>query len=950
MAQKTRRTSNTYGLLTAQNLTVLGDLTVLDNFKFGDAAMDTITITDGGDLAFGDNEDFAMRYDSGNTQFEFENNNNNNVYTVQRGGVDIDFKGNVGLGGQSPSTALDVNGTTTIRNQGAGSNPTLASNDANQVLDLTGDLNLASGNKISTNSSGDSDVGFEFTEAGGSTFTIEDTTSSDVMFTMGGNDLIRMQDEGLMFFEARAEVADDTKFSWGNDDDAAAQWNSASSTLELDYDEQSVGTTALDIQRQGSPVIYAADNGNVGINTDTPGAQLVVVGNAEISEDIGFLSDNKAITFGQDDDSRITYDGSDTIFEYDNQNAGTTSLDFKQNTSSVFTLNSSGNATVQNTLNINNSGAGSDPTLSSNNASQVLTLTGDLHASNISLDGGTTTISSSEINLLDGMSSKTGSDTNFVTGTSGTSGNVVEWDGNGDAVDSGTATSSLLQNVVEDTSPQLGGNLDVNGNLIEDTNGNELLDFTATASAVNHFQIVNAATGNGADLQAVGGDTNIDLLLTPKGTGIVSSNANLSLDGGTTEISSSEINLLDGMTSKTGTDTNFVTGTAGSDNELTTWTTSGDLQTETNLTFDGTNLDIAADSSPIRFGAGQDSLVQFNGTDTIFEYDVQNSTTTSLDFQQNSSSVLTLNTSANVTVQNTLNINNSGSGSDPDFSSNSSNQTLDLTGNLSLGDSSTLQLGDNNDANIQFDGLDTIFEYDNQNNATRLLFQQNGTNRMQIRSNGNVSFDNDSQEIIFGAGFDSSIQFDGTDTLFDYDRQGSGTASLDFQNNGTSTWTINTNDNLIGNYNSISLDNGTTTISSGEINLLNDANTVGYSLEFGGENGNDFSETWYPANAKATSTNISTFPQFMHRYGVPYAGTLDNAAVRTDADLSFDNATLKVYVNGASQASATLSSSGSSTETVTGLGVSISQGDEIAFTITGSGSAPRRTLIKAIIE
>ena len=82
--------------------------------------------------------------------------------------------------------------------------------------------------------------------------------------------------------------------------------------------------------------------------------------------------------------------------------------------------------------------------------------------------------------------------------------------------------------VVDDTSPQLGGNLDTNSFMIDfdddhgirDENGNEQLQFQTTASAVNHFDITNAATGNSPTISAVGGDTNIDLTLVPKGTGV----------------------------------------------------------------------------------------------------------------------------------------------------------------------------------------------------------------------------------------------------------------------------------------------------------------------------------------------------------------------------------------------------------------------------------------------
>lgn len=54
---------------------------------------------------------------------------------------------------------------------------------------------------------------------------------------------------------------------------------------------------------------------------------------------------------------------------------------------------------------------------------------------------------------------------------------------------------------------------------IDDTNGNELVEFDVTASAVNNLKIGNAATGNPPTLEAVGGDSNIDVYLKPKGTG-----------------------------------------------------------------------------------------------------------------------------------------------------------------------------------------------------------------------------------------------------------------------------------------------------------------------------------------------------------------------------------------------------------------------------------------------
>jgi len=86
-----------------------------------------------------------------------------------------------------------------------------------------------------------------------------------------------------------------------------------------------------------------------------------------------------------------------------------------------------------------------------------------------------------------------------------------------------------IKSVVEDTSPQLGGDLDTNDNNIkiddahgiQDENGNEQITFQTTASAVNQIDVTNAATGNAPDISATGGDTNIDFNINPKGIGRV---------------------------------------------------------------------------------------------------------------------------------------------------------------------------------------------------------------------------------------------------------------------------------------------------------------------------------------------------------------------------------------------------------------------------------------------
>tara|TARA_R100001377_G_scaffold85_1_gene112 strand:- start:2248 stop:2805 length:558 start_codon:yes stop_codon:yes gene_type:complete len=104
-------------------------------------------------------------------------------------------------------------------------------------------------------------------------------------------------------------------------------------------------------------------------------------------------------------------------------------------------------------------------------------------------------------------------------GTINTTANTVDW-----------TDSTVATEVVSDTSPQLGGQLDVNGNALGDGTL-ELLKFSETGSAVNEFTIANAATGAGPTLSATGTDTNVDINITSKGSGkiVVSGSMNDSL-------------------------------------------------------------------------------------------------------------------------------------------------------------------------------------------------------------------------------------------------------------------------------------------------------------------------------------------------------------------------------------------------------------------------------------
>jgi len=282
-------------------------------------------------------------------------------------------------------------------------------------------------------------------------------------------------------------------------------------------------------------------------------------------------------------------------------------------------------------------------------ASQNLIVTGDLTVSGDDITMGTNT--AGNLLVADGTnfnSVAVSSLSEISTAASGDLLLAVDASGGGlkkitrSAVIAGTGSSGDLANVVEDTSPQLGGNLDMNGadivttsnatidlapngtgtvvvrgntnsgaivfncesnshgqkviaqphsasvtnvmllpagadstlvslvsadtltnktltapkiadgGFIADANGNQLIVFQTTGSAVNELEITNNASGSNPILAATGGDTNIGIALTPKGTGeIVIGAANLNYAGTAVTSTGAELNLVDGITAGT---------------------------------------------------------------------------------------------------------------------------------------------------------------------------------------------------------------------------------------------------------------------------------------------------------------------------------------------------------------------------------------------------------------
>ena len=139
-----------------------------------------------------------------------------------------------------------------------------------------------------------------------------------------------------------------------------------------------------------------------------------------------------------------------------------------------------------------------------------------------------------------------------------------------------TGTQTLTNKTL--TSPKIGTN-------ILDTNGLELLNLTATGSAVNELTLANASTGNSPVLSATGGDSNVGITLTPKGTGEITIAAgNLNYGGTAVTATGAELNYSDLATLGTSAASKVLTANA---NNLTT-ISGAVLNTEDTLTDQAT--------------------------------------------------------------------------------------------------------------------------------------------------------------------------------------------------------------------------------------------------------------------------------------------------------------------------------------------------------------------------
>ncbi len=299
----------------------------------------------------------------------------------------------------------------------------------------------------------------------------------------------------------------------------ASQFINAPSATVLDInatDEIELNATLIDI------------NGNVDISGTLTVAGALDFGDLDISN-VGSIAldtitnDGTDITLDSSGDIILDADGADVFLK----DAGTTygsltnssgNLVIKSGTTTALTF-SGANATLAGDLTI----SGDDLTMATNTAGALLIADG-------------TNFNPTLVTALSEISTVANDDVFLAVDTSGGGLKKITRS----AIVSGLASSGAISNVVEDTTPQLGGNLDTNSHniliddahFIGDENGNEQIVFQTTSSAVNQIEVTNAASGSGVQIASTGGDTNIDLKLLPKGSGQVVIDGNVGIESG----------------------------------------------------------------------------------------------------------------------------------------------------------------------------------------------------------------------------------------------------------------------------------------------------------------------------------------------------------------------------------------------------------------------------------
>ena len=248
------------------------------------------------------------------------------------------------------------------------------------------------------------------------------------------------------------------------------------------------------------------DNSSITLVDDSSSTTTISLGESlKISGDTGITATISGDTVNIDlDDTAVTpgtYGSSTAIPVIAIDQQGRITSASTQNISTTLTISDDSSSTVDITL-------GSDTLKIAGGTGITSSISGDT----ITLDIDSSVVTESSTDTLTNKSISL--NTNTITGTLAEFNTAVS-----DADFASLAGTETLSNKTL-TAPKI-----VDDGFIADANGNELIIFNTIGSAVNQLEISNSATGNGVTIASSGSDSNINIVLDPKGTGTVDVNS-----------------------------------------------------------------------------------------------------------------------------------------------------------------------------------------------------------------------------------------------------------------------------------------------------------------------------------------------------------------------------------------------------------------------------------------
>jgi hypothetical protein len=259
-------------------------------------------------------------------------------------------------------------------------------------------------------------------------------------------------------------------------------------------------------------------SGGTGLTSSISGSTITLnLDNTTVSAG-SYGSATEVPTFTVDAQGRLTAASSVTI---------ATSFNIADDSSSTITLNGGSTLKIAGGTGITSSVSGQTVSLDIDNTVATLTDTQTLTNKTLTTpvissisNTGTLTLPTSTDTLVGRATSDTLTNKSISLNTNTITGTLAEFNtAVSDADFASLAGTETLSNKTL-TAPKI-----VDDGFIADANGNELIIFNTIGSAVNQLEISNSATGNGVTIASSGSDSNINIVLDPKGTGTVDVNS-----------------------------------------------------------------------------------------------------------------------------------------------------------------------------------------------------------------------------------------------------------------------------------------------------------------------------------------------------------------------------------------------------------------------------------------